>query len=930
MNRVLNFVVVAATALIIASSKADAAVINITEGSTNGYTMTDGNTYVIQNSVEFSNSTAGGSGMSVADNATVVLYVPAGVTLSATGANGSGRIGGGAGIRVPESATLVITGEGMVNATGGNAGDGKDGGSGSNGSYMYKPYPGQGGSGGDGGGGAGAGIGGIGGLGGWASGGNGYAGETMGTVYVIGLINIVASKGADGSRGDYGYLGSEDTETLSSDGKYCHVSGGSGGGGGGAGSSPTYEIGGGGSSGGAGGRGSQGISMTDNSAGGSASYRYAVNTLPDGGGGGSLTKAGKGGSASNGGAAGAEGGAGILYISPTAKIDVDRTKLSATTHAAAQYIVTFDANGGILSTTDTDNYVLATLGSELPDCISAPRRDGYAFVGWAADPDGMSMWYSPESVRLISSYMITGNKTLYAVWMPRVAKPIFKPESGMIFETSLSSVSISCSTEGATIHYTTDGSEPTADSPEYKRFRINRKTVVKAIAVKDGLCASDVATAEYAFGQCADPAITPADGSSFEWAGQTVSIDWQGEDGVVRYTTDGSDPTNESPIYNGPFTINDTTIVKAKAFGDQFFDSAVVTANITRVWTDVAVPQIQAAKSFSGSKTKVIISCATEGATIYYTKDGSEPNSHSTKYTGPFYVTESCTIKACAGKYDYRNSVVATHSIEKIWGIGDTLGKPDHCFTTDGNSGAGWFKVDDATAPNGEAMKSGAITHNQSSVLSTTVTGPGSLSFYWRTSCEDSGGQYDWDHVEFTVDGVVKLNRDGINSWEKKSIRIKGDGVHTITWTYKKDDVESDGDDAAYVAGYSWKSDYTETKTTEAPVPYAWLLQYDPEIVDEFDAYETAAKATAANGFNKVWECYVAGISPTDIAAKFTAKIEMKDGNPVITWEPNLNADGAVVRIYKVYGSETLENGGDWQSPTNSLHRFFKVGVEIP
>ena len=157
MSRVLNFVVVAATALIIASTKADAAVVNITEGSMSGYTMTDGNTYVVKNSVEFSNSTAGGSGMSVADNATVVLYVPAGVTLTATGAHGSDRIGGGAGIRVPETATLIITGEGTVNATGGNAGNGADGAYGSNGRYMYKPYPGEGGNGGNGGGGAGAG-----------------------------------------------------------------------------------------------------------------------------------------------------------------------------------------------------------------------------------------------------------------------------------------------------------------------------------------------------------------------------------------------------------------------------------------------------------------------------------------------------------------------------------------------------------------------------------------------------------------------------------------------------------------------------------------------------------------------------------------------------------------------------------------------------
>ena len=78
-----------------------------------------------------------------------------------------------------------------------------------------------------------------------------------------------------------------------------------------------------------------------------------------------------------------------------------------------------------------------------------------------------------------------------------------------------------------------------------------------------------------------------------------------------------------------------------------------------------------------------------------------------------------------------------------------------------------------------------------------------------------------------------------------------------------------------------------------------------------------------------MWECFVAGISPTNETASFTARIEMQDGVPVVTWEPDLNTNG-VVRTYKVYGSESLENGGSWQYPTNSLHRFFKVTVEMP
>ena len=56
--------------------------------------------------------------------------------------------------------------------------------------------------------------------------------------------------------------------------------------------------------------------------------------------------------------------------------------------------------------------------------------------------------------------------------------------------------------------------------------------------------------------------------------------------------------------------------------------------------------------------------------------------------------------------------------------------------------------------------------------------------------------------------------------------------------------------------------------------------------------------------------------------SRFEAKIEMKDGIPVVTWEPDLNEDGTKSeRLYKVYGREGLGDGSPWQYPTNSLHR---------
>ncbi len=48
----------------------------------------------------------------------------------------------------------------------------------------------------------------------------------------------------------------------------------------------------------------------------------------------------------------------------------------------------------------------------------------------------------------------------------------------------------------------------------------------------------------------------------------------------------------------------------------------------------------------------------TEGATIYYTADGSIPTIESTEYTEPFSITESATIKAIAIKNGYLDSEI--------------------------------------------------------------------------------------------------------------------------------------------------------------------------------------------------------------------------------------------------------------------------------
>lgn len=63
---------------------------------------------------------------------------------------------------------------------------------------------------------------------------------------------------------------------------------------------------------------------------------------------------------------------------------------------------------------------------------------------------------------------------------------------------------------------------------------------------------------------------------------------------------------------------------------------------------------------------EVTITCATEGATIHYTSDGSEPTAASDVYSAAIAITEDTTFKAIAIKLDMNDSAVATAECEYV------------------------------------------------------------------------------------------------------------------------------------------------------------------------------------------------------------------------------------------------------------------------
>ena len=97
------------------------------------------------------------------------------------------------------------------------------------------------------------------------------------------------------------------------------------------------------------------------------------------------------------------------------------------------------------------------------------------------------------------------------VVVPVVETPVFSVAAGAVEKGT--EVTISCATEGATIHYTTDGSFVSATSPVYSEpIVINEAMTIKAIAVKEGMTDSKLAQAAYTIKQ--DTPVGPTTGTT--------------------------------------------------------------------------------------------------------------------------------------------------------------------------------------------------------------------------------------------------------------------------------------------------------------------------------------------------------------------------------------------------------------------------------
>lgn len=368
-----------------------------------------------------------------------------------------------------------------------------------------------------------------------------------------------------------------------------------------------------------------------------------------------------------------------------------------------------------------------------------------------------------------------------------VETPVISPNSGLFFDDV--EVSMTCATEDAVIRYTTDGSTPDENSTTYTEpFTISSTSTVKAKAWKEGMTASNISTNTYNF------PVSVANIAEFKAANTTTSttvykitgdVTFVYENGSNMYIQDATgglliydnqnvitNSYNEGDVisggvvgtcsfYNGlrelvpsrdlaeesgntgsviPMTVTvedivneydtyESRLVRLASVNfvdggqfttgtasnmeiDQFGETMVCRSNFKTLdmtinagaeanvvgfvsifsnnsGTDfqifpranadieliqseqVATPTFSPASGTYESQVEVTISCATEGAAIYYTLDGSEPDESANLYSAPITLNSSTTVKAIAIKEGWDDSEIAIADYQITTGISD-------------------------------------------------------------------------------------------------------------------------------------------------------------------------------------------------------------------------------------------------------------------
>ena len=200
--------------------------------------------------------------------------------------------------------------------------------------------------------------------------------------------------------------------------------------------------------------------------------------------------------------------------------------------------------------------------------ISIDSSTGEASVVFQGSYTRNVMQYNNQST-LFACYASASQSPVYLYKkteaVERATPPVITPASQNVKGGLLEGVMITAA-EGATIHYTLDGTEPTVDSPEFdgQAFNITgtggERKMVRAIAVEADKAPSYPASVTYTFQAPATPTISPDAGTYNEAVTVTITST---DGGTIYYLVDPEEaPTNATGVITAGqvYTEGETTI----------------------------------------------------------------------------------------------------------------------------------------------------------------------------------------------------------------------------------------------------------------------------------------------------------------------------------------------------------------------------------
>ncbi|MBQ6246305.1 MAG: chitobiase/beta-hexosaminidase C-terminal domain-containing protein [Kiritimatiellae bacterium] len=478
--------------------------------------------------------------------------------------------------------------------------------------------------------------------------------------------------------------------------------------------------------------------------------------------------------------------------------------------------------------------------------LPEPSRAGARFDGWRTAPDGGGEAVSDTTVADAETAALHAQWTAFSLALAPASMNLTAAAQGVTLSVSANEAWTAVSADGWITLRTRRGSgDGTIGFSVLANDSTSPRTGTVRVTLAEGGLARDFTVVQGGMEAVAVPVVTPGDGTTFRASAQRVAIRCATSGAAIRYTLDGSDPTESSALYaGGGFNVFDTTTVKARAFKDGMLPSAVVSVRFVRLQT-----------------------------------------------------------------------------------LAEALDVPLWTVTTDGD--ADWTVDTEASAAGtGSSARSGGIGDDGETRLRTSVEGSGTLSFLWKASCEDDPDDtWTWDYLVFEADGTPLAWLDGQTGWREVSVKL-GAGTHALVWTFRKDFMDGDdvGEDCGWVDGVAW----TPTVAAgDASIPVSWFENQG--LVAMGGTAEAAAAADPDGDGHTTADEYVAGTDPNDPDSVLRASIEIVDGRPVVTWTPDLLGE----RKYRVLGKKTLDSNEDWTDVTDEADldaagwRFFKAKVEM-